>query len=346
MTRRRDSRPLGLMCQYDNPIPTQLEYVKRADRRGFSEVWQSEYRLGRDAVTPTVAYATVTDHVQVGLGVVNPWTRNTALLAQTLSTMTELAGPGRVAGGIGAWWDPLASQVGVDRGNPLRAIRETVEAIRALLDGDTVTYDGAYVSLDDVSLEFGHHDDGPPLDASVYVGATGYTMLQLTGEFADGCFGNYLTSPAYNERAFDALTRGTDRADRRPDDVRRSQAIAVSMNDDYDDALRDARRFILEYYAPRPSVTEPRVESGLTQGVIDDMMDALGDWPADEPTIETALETIPEDVATGLVATGSAANVVERVHEYADTTFCETPVVYPVSGNETAVIDAFADDYL
>jgi alkanesulfonate monooxygenase SsuD/methylene tetrahydromethanopterin reductase-like flavin-dependent oxidoreductase (luciferase family) len=334
------------MCQYDNPITTQLEYVTLADQRGFSEVWQSEYRLGRDAVTPAVAYATVTDTVQVGLGVINPWTRNTAVIAQTLSTMAELAGPSRVAGGIGAWWDPLASQVGVDRGNPLRAIRETVEAVRQLLDGETVTYDGSYVSLDDVSLEFGHHDDDPPLDASVYVGATGFTMLQLTGEFADGCFGNYLTSPTYNERAYDALATGADRADRHPDDISRSQAIAVSMHDDYDTALRHARRFILEYYAPRPTVTEPRVESGLTQAIIDDMMDALGGWPADEDVIESALETLPEDVVTEIVACGTAPDVRERVHEYADTTFCDTPVIYPVSQNEEAVIEAFADGYV
>jgi 5,10-methylenetetrahydromethanopterin reductase len=346
MTLRTEKRPLGLMCQYDSPIRAQLEHVTLADNYGFTEVWQSEYRLGRDAVTPSVAYATVTDDIQVGLGVVNPWTRNTALIAQTLSTMAELAGPSRVAGGIGAWWDPLATKVGIDRGNALRAIRETVQAVQQLLDGETVTYDGTHVHLNDISLEFDHHDDGPPHAATVYVGATGFTTLQLTGEFADGCFGNYLTSPTYNDRAYDALTRGTERADRDPDDVRRSQAIAVSMSDDYDEALRAARRFILEYYAPRPTVSEPRVESGLTQDVIDDMMAALGGWPADDATIAAALETIPEAIATEIVATGTAEAVRERVHEYADTTFCETPVIYPVSGNEEAVIEAFADGYL
>ena len=28
--------------------------------------------------------------------------------------------------GIGAWWDPLAKRVGIDRSRPLKAMRETV----------------------------------------------------------------------------------------------------------------------------------------------------------------------------------------------------------------------------
>jgi alkanesulfonate monooxygenase SsuD/methylene tetrahydromethanopterin reductase-like flavin-dependent oxidoreductase (luciferase family) len=345
MAESAETQPIGLLCQYDDPVATQLDHVTRADRSGFTEVWQSEYRLGRDAVTPSVAYATATENVRVGLGVVNPWTRNPALIAQTLSTMAELAGPDRVAGGIGAWWDPLASQVGIDRRSPLRAIRETVEAVRGLLDGETVTYDGSFVSLDGVDLEFDHHETGPPLETGVYVGATGFTTLQLTGEFADGCLGNYLVSRSYNERAYDALARGAARVDRDPDDVSRSQVIVVAMDPDYETALQAARRFVLEYYAPRPTVSEPRKVSGITQEVIDDLMDELGGWPADEATKEAAAATIPEDVVTEVVACGTAEDVRDRVREYAETEFCECPVVYPVTDDVPAVIDAFADGY-
>ena len=56
------------------------------------------------------------------------WTRNPARIASTFSTLDDLA-PGRIILGIGAWWDPLASKVGVDRKRPLRVMREVVESV-------------------------------------------------------------------------------------------------------------------------------------------------------------------------------------------------------------------------
>ena len=56
--------------------------------------------------------------IKVGSGVVDCWTRNPARLAATFSTLDDLA-PGRVILGIGAWWDPLAAKVGIDRARPL-----------------------------------------------------------------------------------------------------------------------------------------------------------------------------------------------------------------------------------
>jgi len=347
MSHGEDARSIGLMLQYDHSVATQLELAKLAEQAGFTEIWQSEYRLARDAVTPSMAYATVTDEIQVGLGVINPWTRNPALIAQTLSTLAELAGPERVAGGLGAWWDPLATQVGVDRQQPLRAIRETVEAVRALLDGETVSYDGSVVSIDGVNLQFDHHDTEPPLTTEVYVGATGFTALEMTGEFADGVLGNYLVSPEYNSRAIQALERGAKRQDRDPAAISRSQCIVVAMDEDYDTALQHARRFVLNYYAPRPSVAEPRKESGMTQAIIDDMMNILGGWPTDdEAALRAAAESLPEDVVTNLLACGTPDDAVDQVRGYSKTDYCECPVIYPATNNVPEVIAAFGDQYV
>lgn len=341
MTRASQSRRPGLMLQYDFSIAEQIDFVTRAERRGFSQVWQSEYRLGRDAVTPTVAYATETDQIQIGLGVVNPWTRNAALTAQTLSTMSELAGADRVMGGLGAWWDPLASNVGIDRHKPLRAVRETVEAIRMLLDGTDASYDGEFVTLDEVSLSFDHHDEQPPLSTGVFVGATGFKMLELTGQFADGCLGNYLVDTVYNKQAIEALGRGADRSDRSVDELDRSQLLVCAMDDDYDAAVASAKRFFLEYYAPRPSVSEARQVAGIRQEVIDDMMVELGNWPADERRISDALEVIPDDLVTNVTVCGTPEDCRERVREYSDTEFCQCPVLYPVTENVNEIIDVF-----
>jgi len=131
-----------------------------------------------------------------------------------MSTLEELAGPNRIQCGIGAWVDPLAEKVGIDRSGALRAMRECVEVTQDLLDMENVTYDGEFVQMRDVELDVVHGDSGPRT-VPVYVGGTGFKMLELTGHFADGALMNYLVGPEYNEKALDALATGAERGGRR-----------------------------------------------------------------------------------------------------------------------------------
>ena len=210
--------PVALYLQDAHPLREAMEYVRYAEERGFEAVWQAESRLVREATVPMAAFAAVTERIKVGSGVVAMWTRNPALLASTFSTLDDLA-PGRVILGIGAWWDPLARKVGVDRAKPLKAMREIVEAVRGLLANETVTFDGEFVHLDGVELDYVHQERRPK-DVPIYIGATGMQMMELTGEIADGVVLNYLVSPAYNtdraraprERCCqDGTRRGLDR---------------------------------------------------------------------------------------------------------------------------------------
>ena len=124
---------VALYLQDAHDLRDGLEYVKYAEKRGFEAVWQAESRLVRDAIVPMAAYAAVSDRIKVGSGVINNWTRNIGLLAATFLTLDDLA-PDRVICGIGAWWDPLARNVGIQRRKPLTAMRETVQLLRQLLN--------------------------------------------------------------------------------------------------------------------------------------------------------------------------------------------------------------------
>ena len=112
------------------------------------------------------------------------WTRNPALLAPRSRRSTTSPRAGSILG-IGAWWDPLAAKVGISRDKPLRAMREIVTAVRALLADETVTFDGEFVHLDGVELDYVHQERRPK-DVPIYIGATGMQMMELTGEIADG----------------------------------------------------------------------------------------------------------------------------------------------------------------
>ena len=117
------------------------------------------------------------------------------------ATLDDLA-PGRILCGLGAWWDPLAAKVGVSRRKPLTAMREVVQVVRSLLANETVTFQGDFVSLDGVELDY-LYQERKPNNVPIYIGATGLKMMELTGEIADGVVLNYLVSPDYNARAMD-----------------------------------------------------------------------------------------------------------------------------------------------
>ena len=134
-----------------------------------------------------------TERIKVGSGVIDIWTRNAARLASTFSTLDDLA-PGRILCGLGAWWDPLASKVGIERARPLTVMREVIAALRGLLGNQQVSIEGTRVRLDGVELDYVYQERRPK-DVPIYIGATGMQMMELAGEIADGVVLNYLVDP-------------------------------------------------------------------------------------------------------------------------------------------------------
>src|SRR5512143_4176723 len=129
---KKPGQRVALYLQDAHDLRDGLDIVRYAESRGFEAVWQAESRLVRNAIVPMGAYAATTERIKIGSGVINNWTRNPALIAATFSTLDDLA-PGRVMCGLGVWWEPLATKVGVNRRKPLQAMRETVGVVRRLL---------------------------------------------------------------------------------------------------------------------------------------------------------------------------------------------------------------------
>ena len=327
---------LAIYLQDAHPIPEAIEYVRYAEERGFEAVWQADSRLVRDAVVPMAAFAANTETITIGSGVVDCWTRNPARLASTFSTLDDLA-PGRIILGIGAWWEPLASKVGVDRRRPLLAIRETVEACRALLANETVTYHGEFVHLDGVELDYVYQERRPK-DVPIYIGATGDRMLELTGEIADGVVLNYLVSPEYNRLAMDRLADGAARAGRSLDDLDRPQLVVCSVAETRAEALDGARLMVTQYLGQQPHIMKA---SGVPESVLEEIGRVLT-WPATHDQVEAASKLVPDDIVQMICAAGTADEVREKVAQYmADG--CTCPILYPLGPDVRLMIDTFAD---
>src|ERR1051326_165760 len=236
---------VALYLQDKHPLSEAIEYVRYAEARGFEAVWQAESRLVRDAVVPMAAYAATTTRIKVGSGVINNWTRNAALIAATFSTLDDLA-PGRIMCGLGVWWEPLASKVGVHRRKPLEAMRETIEVVRRLLRMEKVTFKGEFVQVEDIEIDI-VHAERKPKQVPLYIGATGPKMMELSGEIADGVLLNYRVSPAYNREAMNQPRAGAARVGRRLEELDRPQLIVCSLDQDRARALDNARELVTQY---------------------------------------------------------------------------------------------------
>jgi 5,10-methylenetetrahydromethanopterin reductase len=325
---------LGLYLQDAHSIRDGMRFAQHAEDAGFEAVWQAESRLVREATVPLAAYGAVTERVKLGSGVVSMWVRNPAFLAATFATLDDLA-PGRVILGIGAWWDPLARKVGVSRDRPLRAMREIVTVVRALLAGETVTFDGAFVHLDGVEIDYVHQARGAK-NVPIMIGATGMQMMELAGEIADGVLLNYLVSPAYNEQALRALAKGTAKGGRPLDEVDRPQLVVCSMDDDRGAALDAARLLVTQYLGQQPHIM-------AASGVPEELLDEIGrelTWPATHEQVVTAAKLVPDDIVQMITASGTVEECQQKVAEYIEAG-ATCPVLYPLSPDVDGMIEAF-----
>ena len=326
---------VAIYLQDAHNIREGMEYAQYAESKGFEAVWQAESRLVREATVPMAAFASVTKNIKVGSGVVDCWSRNPARLAATFSTLDDLA-PGRVILGIGAWWDPLAQKVGISRAKPLRAMREIVLNVRALLNNENVTFDGEFVKFDGIELDYVYQERRAK-DVPIYIGATGMQMMELTGEIADGVVLNYLVSPDYNKQAIEALTAGADKAGRKIADIDRPQLVVCSVHEDRKTALNMAREMVTQYLGQQPHIMKA---SGVPQSLLDKVGEVLT-WPATHEQVTVASKLVPDEIVQMLTASGTPAEARASVKHYIDNG-ATYPILYPL-GDVKAMIDTFAD---
>jgi 5,10-methylenetetrahydromethanopterin reductase len=328
--------------QDKHPIRYELEMAKYAEARGFSEIWQADTRLARDCVVMMGAFLAETKRLRIGSGVLPIWTRNPAVIAASWSTMWELGGRmdgrGRVMLGLGAWWEPIASRVGVERKQPLQAMREHIEALRQLFTMEEVTYQGEFVKLDRVKLDVAYGDLSPR-DIPLYIGATGPKMLELAGEICEGVVLNYVVSVEYIREAVARVRQGAERAGKSLNEVDRPELLVCCLSDDDPKAAMMEGKKLVAYYLG----TEPHImkASKVDEALIKRVQDFVG-WPATEEDYRRAAELIPDEVVRNLMAVGTSQECRDKVAEYIEAGVT-CPILYPMMDDIKAVIDAFAD---
>lgn len=327
----------ALYLQDAHDLRDGLDIVRYAEEKGMDSVWQAESRLVRDAIVPMSAYAAVTERIKIGSAVINNWTRNIGLLASTFLTLDDLA-PNRIICGIGAWWDPLAKNVGIDRSKPLKAMEETVTVLRRLLNMERVSFEGEFVRVHEIELDV-VHGRREPRNVPIYIGATGGKMIEMTGRIADGIILNYCVPVEYNDEAIEQLEKGLKASGRKLEDFDRPQLIVCSVDEDHDVAIDSTRELLTQYLAQQPHIAKA---SGVSMDIVEKIQAILG-WPATYEQIQAAKHLVPEDLIHRITASGTPSEAKAKVQEYINHG-CTTPILYGVGGNTKLLIDTFTSE--
>jgi len=136
--------------------PGVLDAARRVDRAGYDHLWAWDhlYAIFGDPYQPIfegwtslAAYAMATDRTRLGLLVGANTFRNPGLVAKSAATLDHISG-GRAILGLGGAWFELEHQAhgiefGTSIGQRLDWMNESASVIRAVLDGESVTSDGA-----------------------------------------------------------------------------------------------------------------------------------------------------------------------------------------------------------
>lgn len=171
---------LGVCFAREFPAGLVTQAARTLEEGGVDDLWVIEDCFYTSGVTLAAAALSVTDRLAVGLGILPAVSRNAAVTAMEFATLAELA-PGRVVAGIGHGVQEWMEQMGARTPSPLTTLREVLEAVRALLRGETVSMSGREVTLREVRLA---HPPSPV--PPVLAGVRGPRSVAMAGSSADG----------------------------------------------------------------------------------------------------------------------------------------------------------------
>jgi 5,10-methylenetetrahydromethanopterin reductase len=171
----------SLRLNNDLPLSDYLVLAQAAEAVGFDQFWVSHDLFMRSSPVILSAVAQVTDRIEIGTGILNPYTINPAEIAMLAATMDELSG-NRFNLGLAAGAEEFLNWIGLEQARPMASMRETVRVVRELLAGEQVAFKGESLNWSSAAyLRF-----EAPRVTPIYLGAMGPRMLGLAGELADG----------------------------------------------------------------------------------------------------------------------------------------------------------------
>ena len=212
---------IGVLQLSMEPVRETVAMAKACEQAGFDAFWIAEaYPWWRkhsfEARSSTAVLAVIaaqTTRIQLGWGIISPYTRHPVQIAMEARVMQDLAGD-RFLLGLGAS-KIFMKEIGEGEGEkvgPATVMRESIEIVRGVLKGDAFEYQGKVFAANVPALKSDAHTSRkiPP----VYVAGTGPAMQKLSGSMGDGLLTASITTPAFVRYSKKNMEEGAAKAGR------------------------------------------------------------------------------------------------------------------------------------
>lgn len=318
----------GVALQGRYPPGVFEDMVRVVDRCGYDYLWLTDSSLHtRNPYVHLALASRLTNRLVLGTAVTNPQTRHPGIVAVNAATLEELA-PGRTILGLGAGDRPLR-ELGL-RPARLKEMRDSIDGIRRLLAGESVSLDSAQFRLDDAHLRFGSSYRIP-----VFISASGPKTLELAGEIADGVIflgGLFRDGVEYGLRH---ISRGAQRSDRPRPHV---SVFGYGAIDDRDPAgaLKAARSIAAWFPQTAPFYCDL---AGLDPAIGAEVKARYTGGEFQEA--EAAASLMPESFVRKMAFAGNSEQALGHLRTLADLDV-DSVTLFPLGSKRRETVEAFS----
>ena len=230
--------------------PEMADAARRVDHLGYDHLWTWDhlyaifgdpYQDFFEGWAALAAWAPQTERTRLGLLVGANTFRNPGLTAKIAATLDHISGGRAILGIGGAWFDLEHGAHGIDFGQGfgqrLDWMDEATGAMRALLDGETVTSppDGHY-AFDGLR----HHPRPLQAHLPIMIGGSGEKKtLRTVARYAD--LWNAMGTPEFLARKVDILRGHCEAVGRDITDIEFTLGVKLTIRDSKAEACSDAR---------------------------------------------------------------------------------------------------------
>ena len=297
---------IALGAVHERPFADVLAFARTAEQCGYEAIFVPE-AWGRDAFVTLGALAQATERIGLGTGIVNVYSRTPALLAMAAVTLDEMSG-GRAILGLGTSGQRvIEGWHGVPMARPLRRLRETTEAVRAIAGGSRRGYTGETIAIaPGFAVTLPHPREHIP----IYHASLTPRGLRQCAEVADGWL-PYFASPETLRADITAMEETLGAAGRDRVSFTVAPFLPVVVSEDEAPARAALRRHLAFYIGGMGRFYR---ETVARHGFADAAADVKRLWDARQR--DHAAAAVTDELLDAFAVVGDAARCRARLDDY------------------------------
>jgi 5,10-methylenetetrahydromethanopterin reductase len=315
---------IGVLQLSMEPVHETLAMAKACDKAGFDTFWIAEAypwwrKHGFEARSSTAILAVIasqTRHIQLGWGIISPYTRHPVQIAMEARVMQELAGD-RFMLGLGAS-KIFMKEIGEGEGEkvgPATVMRESIEIVRGVLGGRAFQYRGKVFAAEVPPLKADASAPGgiPP----ILVAATGPVLQKMSGSVGDGLLTASITTPAFVRYSRKNMEEGARKAGKDPSNLALGSVIVGSIGHDSEKGKEGAREQAAMYLANKVQNIKGSADvllecAGLSFEELQPIADAM-----EKAGRKAAARAVTDDILRKVCPiAGTPEECIERIEQY------------------------------